>query len=284
MTGVYLCPEKSAFANTTKKAKAWKPIKDPLAKRSPIPPNSLENGFRRGIRQQLVEACEKDDPKSIDDCIRAFEKNRLEDKGDLTRAREKIEMLNLKKGLFDAIHRRRVDLLDKAIAEVIESKFVYDLDPFPLRKAKKLREELSSLNSFNQAVSLLNQRTISELRTYAKIPDVVKNTMIAAFLMLGENLEDLKDWDFIRSVLGRTGTASVRLKMENFNPTKVPMEIAQKADSYLKFVHIDSVRQASIGCAAFYIWTKKAIAKVKGDVVYTSRPESDSNQADGSHL
>lgn len=95
-------------------------------------------------------------------------------------------------GLFDAIHRRRVDQLDKAIAEVTDSRFRCDLDPFPLRKAKKLREELSSLNSFSQPVSLLDQRTISEMRTYGKIPHVVKNTMIAAFLMLGENIEDLK--------------------------------------------------------------------------------------------
>lgn len=58
---------------------------------------SFQNGFRRAIRQQLVEASEKDDIKVIEDCIRAFEKNRLEDKGDLTRANEKIELLYLRK-------------------------------------------------------------------------------------------------------------------------------------------------------------------------------------------
>lgn len=61
---------------------------------------TLQNGYYRQFRKNMVEASDGNDFYELDRAIVLFEKHRLEDRGDLTRAKERREFLKLKKGLY----------------------------------------------------------------------------------------------------------------------------------------------------------------------------------------
>ena len=98
--------------------------------------------------------------------------------------------------LRDAINRRNLEALNKAIQEAEESVHVTRLEKL-LTQAKFEREELLQLNQYTHAVLEMKQTTLSELVSYNKPLPVIHDVLVATLLLLGDNMETLQ----VRQVL-----------------------------------------------------------------------------------
>ena len=87
--------------------------------------------------------------------------------------------------LHDAIRRRHLETLEKAIVHGKESRFVEKLET-SINDAEEVRDHLRKLNRFAHDILEMKQSTISELRSYKKPPPVVEDVMMATFVLLGE--------------------------------------------------------------------------------------------------
>jgi len=63
----------------------------------------------------------------------------------------------------------------------------------------------------------LKQPTISEIRSYTKPPPAVNKVMQATFILLGNNEQEIKEWNTIRSLIGKMGKQSVKQRIGRFN-------------------------------------------------------------------
>lgn len=87
--------------------------------------------------------------------------------------------------LEDAIKRRHLETLEKAVARGKGSRFRDKLEPL-LTEATELRDHLKQLDNIAHDVLELKQSTISELRSYKTPQKIVVDIMTATYLMLGE--------------------------------------------------------------------------------------------------
>lgn len=89
-----------------------------------------------------------------------------------------------------ASHNRSLQDLDKAIAR---AKANYDsLLDLQIVMAGRLRDQLHRIEKLRHSVLNMDNRTISEIRTYGNPPDGVHQSLQAAFLLLGNSKKDVK--------------------------------------------------------------------------------------------
>lgn len=93
--------------------------------------------------------------------------------------------------LRDAINRRHIKTLSKAIIAARKSRFSRYLRP-NIDAAEDLKAHLETLEMFSHDVLELKQTTISEIENYVHPPKGVINTMQATYLLLGEDPKYLK--------------------------------------------------------------------------------------------
>ncbi|WAR30826.1 hypothetical protein MAR_033368 [Mya arenaria] len=95
--------------------------------------------------------------------IERFHKLDMEDKGELAKAEDALEYKKDRKELEDAMNRRHLETLEKAIARGEKSRFRDKLTK-QLDEAKDIREHLLHLNKIAHDILEMKQPTISELR------------------------------------------------------------------------------------------------------------------------
>ena len=109
----------------------------------------------------------------------------------------------------DAINRRTLEALNKAIQEAEESVHVTKLQKV-LTRAMAERDELLQLNQFTHAILDMKQATLSELVSYNKPLPVIHDVLVATLLLLGDSKENLQ--------VGKS-IASLRLMRLGSNPS-----------------------------------------------------------------
>ena len=98
--------------------------------------------------------------------------------------------------LRDAINRRNLEALNKAIQNVEESVHVTKLQKLLVR-AMEERDELLQLNQFTHAILEMKQSTLSELVSYNKPLPVIHDVLFATLQLLSENKENLKVYMYV---------------------------------------------------------------------------------------
>ena len=100
-------------------------------------------------------------------------------------------LVSVRLDLDDAVKRRHLETLEKAISHGKESKFVNKLQN-EIHEAEDIRDHLQHLNRISHDVLEMKQTTISEICSYKKPPKVVYAVMRVTFLMLGEKATDIE--------------------------------------------------------------------------------------------
>lgn len=93
--------------------------------------------------------------------------------------------------LNTASHSRNLQDLDKAIARAKAANYDSLLD-LQIVMAGRLRDQLHRIEKLRHSVLNMDNRTISEIRTYGNPPDGVHQSLQAAFLLLGNSKKDVK--------------------------------------------------------------------------------------------
>ncbi|KAL3865485.1 hypothetical protein ACJMK2_042870 [Sinanodonta woodiana] len=197
--------------------------------------------------------------------IKTFQDLELEDKGDLSKAIDALDHGKAKKDLKDAINRKRLDFLERAIEQAKDSKFSDKLQ-VDISEAEQQRDELKRLKSYTHDVLEMKPQTISEIKRYQQPSKVVHDVMIATYMLLGEKRKELENWETIRYLLGLTGRDSLLRRVKDFDPKKVDLAIYADVEDLLRNYTENDVRTASSGAGTFYVW----LIKVSGEMITMS--------------
>eukprot|EP00058_Branchiostoma_floridae_P022282 XP_002607772.1 hypothetical protein BRAFLDRAFT_117319 [Branchiostoma floridae] len=199
------------------------------------------------IRNNLKVAVKSKEKKKLETAIQEFKKAKLKDTdGDLAAAERLIRMHQAKGALVDAMKKRKLPDLEKAVTAVEEGRV-------RLKRLERLRQEVQNLK----------QSTVAEIRSYSKPPAAVHQVMIATYLLLGNPEKETKNWKLIQALVGKTGKDGLKRRVLECDPMKVPPAAAARAKEILDQFDLDSVRDVSGGAATFYVWAVGVIEEVE---------------------
>lgn len=100
----------------------------------------------------------------------------------------------------------------------------------------------------------MDQKTISEMRSYPKPPAAVHGVMAATFLLLGNQESDLKKWSKIQGLISKRGKEALKRRVAEFNIASVSPAVMVRVHSILSRYDLETVQIASAGAATFYQW------------------------------
>ncbi|XP_019638018.1 PREDICTED: trichohyalin-like [Branchiostoma belcheri] len=215
------------------------------------------------IRNNLKVAVKSKEKKKLESAIQEFKKAKLKDTdGDLAAAERLIKMHQAKGALVDAMKKRKLADLEKAVTAVKKGGFEVDM-PEEMIQANKLMVRLKRLERLRQEVQNLKQSTVAEIRSYSKPPAAVHQVMIATYLLLGNPEKETKNWKLVQALVGKTGKDGLKRRVLECDPMKVPPAAAARAKEILDQFDLDSVRDVSGGAATFYVWAVGVIEEVE---------------------
>lgn len=102
--------------------------------------------------------------------------------------------------LDEAMAKRSLEDIESSM-ETIKNKGYENEHAVKLKAADKLAQKLKRLEKLKKEIMELNQRTISEIRSYKKPLPAIHDVMIATYIILGYKEKDLKVCSFRRIVL-----------------------------------------------------------------------------------
>nr|XP_022333450.1 proteoglycan 4-like isoform X4 [Crassostrea virginica] len=241
--------------------------KTPRQPREPV----NEKGYKKRIRQNLRQAATGSDIEELEQAIVLFEKNKLEDNGDHADATERLNFLYLRKELRDAILRRHPEVLNRAISRVEASEYRSELS-HSLENAKRLREHLTVLDQYRHDILMMDQSTISEIRSYHHPPEGVHEVMMGTYMLLGYEEEKLSDWTDVQCLLGRYGKESLIREVRNADTININSKTSQRVLNMQSKFSLEQIRSVSNGAATFYVWNDKMANKSDQDRQQEQQP------------
>ncbi|XP_045216355.2 hillarin-like [Mercenaria mercenaria] len=238
-----------------------------------------ENVFQRKARVKLRQMTAEHDIEALESAIQKFSNVRLPHDDDYLRGMRRLKYLKLKKGLRDGRMRRHEETLCKAVDDAEDSRFQAALQP-NIQKARDILESLRSLDIHCHPVLEMDQKTISEIANFTKPPRDVHNTMIATYLLLGEEKPFLQKWGNIQALLRRQGKEGIKQRVNQFRdgpmPNKTTLQQVQKLHDSVPKTYIVS---ASLSAAAFYDWVSGVLSYLNNSSQNATDPD-DSFEAD----
>lgn len=231
-----------------------------------------ENPIEKKTRNKVQEMAKSKGTRDINELekeLDKFEHLQLDDKGDLSAGREALELKKVKKELEDAIKRRHLETLEKAITHGKESRFREKVAK-QITEAEDVRDHLKHLNKIAHDVLEMKQTTIAELRSYNYPSEVIVDVMRSTFLMLGEKKEYLEDWEDLQILMGKLGKDSMLRRVLQFDTINVQPETKYHVDRTLQEHTETEVRLASAGAGTFYVWLRN-VSKTMDDEANTAK-------------
>eukprot|EP00111_Clytia_hemisphaerica_P002008 TCONS_00005679-protein len=161
--------------------------------------------------------------------------------------------------LDDAMARRDLEGIESSVDKIKKKKYEED-HAERLLEADKLANKLRRLEKLKKDIMALDQRTISEIRSYKKPLPAIHDVMIATYVILGYKEKELKDWKYIQALLGRTGKEGLKRQCTTLDATTINQAAAALAESkYLKKHDLETVTDISAGAATFFVWSTAMI-------------------------
>ncbi|KAL3866265.1 hypothetical protein ACJMK2_043579 [Sinanodonta woodiana] len=213
---------------------------------------NYETPIEKNARSAIQEKTHSRDIEGLEKAIEKFQRLELDEKkGELAKASDALEFKKVQHELSDAINRRHLETLDKAIQHGHESRFKPKLENL-ITEAEDVRDHLRQLNRFAHDILEMKQTTIAELRSYKSPPEVVKDVMTGTFLMLGERQDQIEVWEDHQYMMGKLGKESLIRRVQQFDTVNL-----------IKDHDETSARLASAGCGTFYVWLKNVLSTVE---------------------
>ncbi|KAK6188847.1 hypothetical protein SNE40_004942 [Patella caerulea] len=219
-------------------------------------------GFKARLKRQLVESTENGNLEKLEDSIAKYEKYEGPEDDDYFRALRRRHFLELQRGLRDGIRRRHAGVLDDAITNARDSQFSNKLKSH-IAAAEKLRDHIWELEIHKHDVLDMDQKTVSEIKSYQRPPSCVFYTMKATYVLLGTEPDKIYEWGDIQILLNQTVRNGLLYKIDHFDLDEAKVEHAVEAEKILDNTDYEDVLKASNGVAIFYLWTNQNIEQIK---------------------
>eukprot|EP00118_Oscarella_pearsei_P011354 m.75805 g.75805 ORF g.75805 m.75805 type:complete len:548 (+) comp35957_c0_seq1:63-1706(+) len=264
-------PKPPAKSETPVKKISAVPAKPNKAKSKAVEEKEASTAAKKAkakkINDQLDHAISSEKIEELEPAVKEAEDNKGNLEGDLDlrkleKAKELLRKLQAAKNLDDAVGRRKIEALKRAIDDV-RSAGLERMLAREMAEADQLLAKLKKLEQFRKAVLNLDQRTIAELKSYGKPPRAVHNVMMAVFVLLGHSEKDTKKWQTVQALIGKTGKESLKRRVGNCDPEVIPRELALKVENILKQDDLTTVSEASKGAAVFFVWAEGMVEEAK---------------------
>ena len=154
--------------------------------------------------------------------------------------------------LQTAIAGKNMKKLEKAIADVEDNDVVDDLADLHKQATtmfKQLKKEKIKKN-----IQELKRPLIAELKSMSSPPVDVHRAMTAAFLLMGENLKDLKKWSNIVILLGKMGKEAVKRRVMELKIEDVTENMVATAEKQILGLTSGEVYVVNQAASYFYDW------------------------------
>ncbi|KAL4227458.1 hypothetical protein ACF0H5_012902 [Mactra antiquata] len=251
-----------------------------------------ETPTEKKTRTALQTMSKSKSTRNIDDLekqLARFERLDLDDNGDLSAGYDALEYKKIKKELEDAIKRRHLETLERAIHQGYESRFREKVAN-QITEAEEVRDHLKYLDRIAHDILEMKQPTISEIKSYKYPPRIVEDIMRSTFLMLGVRPVWIDEWTEIQVMMGKTGKESLLRKVKEFDTVNVTPEARAHADKTLSEHTETDARVASAGAGTFYVWLRNVTEAIDGqndrediqeneEAVMQEEPEPDKNKS-----
>ncbi|OWF35540.1 uncharacterized protein LOC110442809 isoform X2 [Mizuhopecten yessoensis] len=180
----------------------------------------------------------------------------------IKKAKRLLELLQAKQDLNSASSKRDLKALTSAIERAKAANYDNLLD-LQIAMASRLKDQLMRIEKLRHSVLSMDQKTVSEIRTYSNPPDGVHQSLMATFLLLGNPKKDVKVWRTCQAILGKSGKESVMRKISQFDPKDCFLDVALAARKAIEPYSLETIRDVSAGAATFYVWSKGMIEEVE---------------------
>lgn len=219
-----------------------------------------EDVFQRKARTELREAAASHDHSRLEAALQNFRSRKLsEADDDYLRAQRRLKYLTLKKLLREGRMRRNEAILTRAIDEAESSTFQHALQP-NIDKARRMLVSLQSLEMHCHPVMQLDHKTIAEIANYTNPPHDVHQTMIATYLLLGEEKKALQKWGYIQSLLRKVGREGIQARITQFHQQEMPpAPVIQATQEVYDKLEKPYILSASLSATSFYDWVSGVI-------------------------
>ncbi|XP_033737982.1 uncharacterized protein LOC117325677 isoform X2 [Pecten maximus] len=224
-----------------------------------------EEKNRRTAKKMIQRAMDLKDIELLSRGLFAYESTDPQDMDKdplIKKAKRLLELLQAKQDLNSASSKRDLQALERAIERAKAANYDNLLD-LQIAMASRLRDQLLRIEKLRHSVLSMDQKTVSEIRTYSNPPDGVHQSLMAAFLLLGHPKKDVKVWRNCQAVLGKTGRESVMRKISQFDPKDCFLDVALAARKAIDPYTLEMIRDVSAGAATFYVWSKGMIEEVE---------------------
>ncbi|XP_060082654.1 uncharacterized protein LOC132561948 [Ylistrum balloti] len=224
-----------------------------------------EEKNRRTAKKMIQRAMELKDIELLSRGLFAYESTEPPDMDKdpfIRKAKRLLELLQAKQELNSASSKRDLKALESAIERAKEANYDHLLD-LQIAMASRLKDQLLRIEKLRHSVLNMDQKAVSEIRTYANPPDGVHQSLMATFLLLGHPRKDVKIWKNCQAILGKTGKESVMRKISQFDPKDCFLDVALAARKVLEPYTLEVIRDVSAGAATFYVWSKGMIDVVE---------------------
>lgn len=182
---------------------------------------------------------------------------------DIEKAEKVSDSIKCGEELEDAMVKRNLSEMEGAV-EKIKSKGYEKEHTVQLLDADKLMQKLRRLEKLKKEIMALDQRTISEIRSYKTPIPAIHEVMIATYIILGYKEKELKEWKFIQALLGRSGKEGLKRMCTTLDATKMDLNLATVADKkYLSKHDLGSITDVSAGAATFFVWSTAMIDEAR---------------------
>ncbi|XP_041365527.1 hillarin-like isoform X2 [Gigantopelta aegis] len=210
-------------------------------------------------RKRMVDAAAGDDVDALEKAVREFIKSGMSDQGDLTAAKERLVELH-KKRLEEAAEKRDLQFLDESISSAEKSVVGIQLvNTEEMKEARRVQKQLKRLKRFLHKILALKPPTVSEIHSYKRPRPLIHDVMKATYLLLGERERELKNWEYVQSLMRRLGQESLIRRIKEFDVVNMSVPSAKRADGLLNKYELFDVRESSAGAGTFYVWSNNII-------------------------
>ncbi|VDI36854.1 Hypothetical predicted protein [Mytilus galloprovincialis] len=220
---------------------------------------TYETGSKRFARRNLLTAMEGEDMEQIKKCLLQCERTQIgEDDADMEYARQKIEVLTLRKAIHDARLRKNLGNVESTIKMIKSSKFM-NIFLHDIQVLEKFAESLRQLKGFTCDLPRLLDALL-ELRNRNVPNDVVKNTLAALLVLFGCDVDENEDFEDIqlhcKALAGRLSTQ----KDSSFKEAD-----ARRAQEIMEKYTYEEKQCSTMAAAKLHLWIKDVSKKVLND-------------------
>ncbi|XP_025111150.1 uncharacterized protein LOC112574348 [Pomacea canaliculata] len=167
------------------------------------------------------------------------------------------------------MHRQAVDsayrqndlkTLEEALSSAERSQLAYFFKRTTwYKQAEERHKKLRRLSLITKNFTNLRPTHVREIKSYSRPHVTVQETLVATYILLGEDPDMLEKWRNVQALLRMRGSKAILERIKNWNFEDLNEERVEKAAALLRTFQWEEVRAVSIAAGAFYQWSDAVV-------------------------